>query len=78
MGVSYRDLVPTAPTDVVPWARSKAAEMMDAYEGYLARQSHQCFVCHETRDLTVPVWDTNNVLAGFACEACRLYVEEEK
>ncbi len=77
MGVSYRDLVPVPPTDVVPWMRSEARDMMDAYEAMLACQSHMCVVCRKPNDLNVPVWDTHETLVGFACEACRPYVQEE-
>lgn len=76
MGLTHKDLVPEAPKDVPEHVRSEASEMMDAYEAHLACQLHKCFVCKRADDLRVPVWDVNNVLAGFACEACRPYVEE--
>lgn len=76
MGLSERDLVPVQPRDVPTWHYSPAEAMMNAYEGYLARQSQKCIVCRRAEDLTVPVWDVNGCLAAFACEACKVFVEE--
>lgn len=78
MGVTYEDLGARPDTSIQPHLRSRAVEMMEAYEDILAQQGHKCIVCGTVADLKTPVRDVAQRLLAFACEECGVYVEDHE